>query len=389
MDGNTQRIQPYEGTSPYIFISYSHRDYDRVEPILREMAAKGYRFWYDEGIDPGTEWPESIARHLEKSSVCLSFMSANSAASKNCRREINFALSRNIALLTVFLEETQISSGLEMQISTYQSIMGYKYPDLPSLVARLESVDVTAPCRGTGEVPTAAGGSGEHTASAAPRKRRSRFVITAVLAAFALSAVAAAAWLWPKAEIRGEQAETPASTLEPTEEPAEEVIAKATEAPSTQPILTPEPIPEGYSVMLHGMGEDGTVLLCGDGDKTVRVQLTDDRIPDGYPMSEQPGKNNPIWNVVITFGEGRSLLFDIRANQPLSSFKNLHTDRYLTMWKESEDLGGFRYTLTGNTFCFESVLPKDLSTQDIDSINVFLGTEVATTLSEYYFFLDE
>ena len=77
MGENAQRIQPYEGTSPYIFISYSHRDYDRVEPILREMAAKGYRFWYDEGIDPGTEWPESIARHLEKSSVCLSFMSAN------------------------------------------------------------------------------------------------------------------------------------------------------------------------------------------------------------------------------------------------------------------------------------------------------------------------
>ena len=384
MDRNTERIKPYEGSELYLFVSYAHRDYDRVYPILRELAARGYRFWYDEGIDPGTEWPESIARHLENSSVCLSFLSAHSAASKNCRREINFALSRNIALLTVFLEETQISPGLEMQISTYQSIMGYTYPNLSSLVDRIGSVDVTEPCRGTGGASAVAEGSVGYTASAAPKKRRSWFVITAVLAALALSAVAAAVWLWPKVK----QAENTGSALKSTEEPAEETLAETVEAPFSQPILTPGPIPEGYSVMLHGKWEDGTVLLCGDGDKTVRVELTDDRIPYGYPISEQPGKNNPVWNIVITFGEGRSLLFDIRANQLLSSFKNLHTEKYLTMWQEHKDLGGFRYTLIGNTFCFESVLPEDLSAQDIDSINVFLGTENAT-LSEYYFFLDE
>ena len=117
MGADVQRVKPYEGPDPYIFVSYAHRDYERIDPILRELKARGYRFWYDEGIDPGTEWPENIARHLENSSVCLSFLSPYSAASNNCRREINFALSRNIPMLTVFLEDTKISPGLEMQIS--------------------------------------------------------------------------------------------------------------------------------------------------------------------------------------------------------------------------------------------------------------------------------
>ena len=243
MDRNTERIKPYEGSEPYLFVSYAHRDYDRVDPILRELAVRGYRFWYDEGIDPGTEWPESIARHLENSSVCLTFLSAHSAASKNCRREINFALSRNIPLLTVFLEDTKVSPGLEMQISTYQSIMGYRYPDLPSLMERFGSVDVTAPCRGTAGVSAAAGESAGHTASAAPKKR---WAWVAIAAALVLGAGVAVA-LWPKD--RGVPAEAPGVVLKSTEEPTEEATEETVPMSPAAAIQTPGPVPEGYSVI--------------------------------------------------------------------------------------------------------------------------------------------
>ena len=378
MDGNKRRVKPYEGTDPYIFISYSHRDYDRIEPILRELAARGYRFWYDEGIDPGTEWPESIARHLENSSVCLSFISPGSAASTNCRREINFALSKNIPLLSVFLEDTEISPGLEMQISTYQSIMAYTYPDLASLMERIVSVDVTEPCRGAGGTSAAAGGGYGHTTPAVPKKR---LFLSVLAAALILAAAAAAVLLWPKKGIQ--QTANAAGTPEPAIGSSAETAASA----PSQPVPTPGPIPEGYSVMLHGKWEDGTVLLCGDGDKNIRIELTDGRIPYGYPMSEQPGNSEPVWNVVITFGEGYSLLFDIRANHPDTSFRNLHTDKMLTMFQDRKNLGGFRYALIGNTFCFDTVIPEDFTAKDIDSVNVFLGTE-SSDMSEYFFFLD-
>ena len=46
---------PYRGDSPYIFISYSHKDSDVVFDIIGQLQMKQYRIWYDEGIDPGTE----------------------------------------------------------------------------------------------------------------------------------------------------------------------------------------------------------------------------------------------------------------------------------------------------------------------------------------------
>ena len=381
MDMKPQRIKPYEGREPYIFVSYAHRDYDRIAPILRALFDRGYRFWYDDGIDPGTEWPESIARHLKNSSACLSFLTPYSAASNNCRREINFALSRNIPLLTVFLEETKISSGLEMQISTYQSIMGYKYPDPGSLLERIVSVDVMEPCRGAPGADVTDGGGIEKKPSS-PRKKRALLLPIAAMLFLAVAAVI----LWSKNGMGPIESENGAA-VSPLHEPAAATTAaKATAVPS-KPVPTPGPIPEGFSVLLHGKWEDGAVLACADGEKTLRIELTDDRIPYGYPMSETPGNNAPVWRVVVTFGEGKSLSFDI-TGQFLSSFSGLHTEKSLTLWQVNKDLGGFRYTLIGNTFCFDTVLPEDLSVQEIDTINVFLGTET-NDLREFFFFLDE
>ena len=54
----------YEGDDSYIFVSYCHKDKERVYPVISELYSRGCRIWYDDGIDPGTEWPEVIAQHL-------------------------------------------------------------------------------------------------------------------------------------------------------------------------------------------------------------------------------------------------------------------------------------------------------------------------------------
>jgi hypothetical protein len=370
-------VKPYKGSEPYIFISYAHKDRDVITPILQRLTADGCRIWYDEGIDPGTEWPESIARHLESSSVCLSFISPYSAASKNCRREINFALSRNIPLLTIFLEDTKISPGLEMQISTYQSIMGYRYPDLASLMERVESVDVTEPCRGPAGTAASSGKISAQWAPAAPKKRRT---VPLIAAAVLVLAAAAAVFLLRSGR---KPEEIIGSAAEPAESagPAAETAASSASAPESGP----GQVPEGFSAMILGKWDDGSVLLCGDGDKTVYIELTDDRIPYAYSFSEQPGNDNAEWHVVITFGEGYSLSFDISPIPSNPSFSGLHTEKSQTMRQERKNLGSFRYTLMGNTFCFKSLLPADFMTEDIDSINVFIGSYT----DGYYFFLKE
>lgn len=82
-------FKPYEGPEKYIFVSYSHRDGETIARILEALDEKGVRIWYDEGIEWGTEWPESIAKHLHECAVVMAFHSKTSVESRNCRQEIN------------------------------------------------------------------------------------------------------------------------------------------------------------------------------------------------------------------------------------------------------------------------------------------------------------
>ena len=52
-----EEIEPYNlNEQPYIFISYAHVDKTIAMPIFKRLKIDGYVFWYDNGIDPGTEW---------------------------------------------------------------------------------------------------------------------------------------------------------------------------------------------------------------------------------------------------------------------------------------------------------------------------------------------
>ncbi|MBR3039303.1 MAG: TIR domain-containing protein [Lachnospiraceae bacterium] len=118
--------KPYEGKEKYIFVSYSHKDIDRVIPIVNRLMMDGFRVWYDDGISPGTEWPEVIAQHLNDCELFIAFLSNSYMDSFNCKREIDFAVRKRKTFLAVFLEETELSLGVEMQISTVQSADYYK-----------------------------------------------------------------------------------------------------------------------------------------------------------------------------------------------------------------------------------------------------------------------
>ena len=124
--GELSNPVPYEGKENYIFVSYSHMDMDKVMPIIRQWTEDGYRVWYDDGISPGTEWPEVIAQHLNDCELFVSFLSNSYMDSFNCRREIDFAVRKRKSFLAVFLEETELSLGVEMQISTVQSVDYYR-----------------------------------------------------------------------------------------------------------------------------------------------------------------------------------------------------------------------------------------------------------------------
>jgi tetratricopeptide (TPR) repeat protein len=119
-------FEAYKGTDPYLFVSYAHKDSDKVFPIIAEFHKAGFPIWYDEGIDPGNEWPEEIANALLKCSLFIVFISSSAVASANVRNEINMALAENKAFIHIWLEDLTLSPGLKLQITSKQGIMFFR-----------------------------------------------------------------------------------------------------------------------------------------------------------------------------------------------------------------------------------------------------------------------
>ncbi|MCD7785552.1 MAG: TIR domain-containing protein [Oscillospiraceae bacterium] len=144
----TCSFRPYEGNEKYIFVSYAHVDGDIVYPIIERLHDAGFRIWFDEGIEWGSEWSESIAKHLRLCEVCIAFHSNASAESLNCRQEVNYALKKRRSILSVYLEDIELSDGLDMQLSSYQSTFWFQYQDKEQFFDRLiEKTPLLAPCR--------------------------------------------------------------------------------------------------------------------------------------------------------------------------------------------------------------------------------------------------
>lgn len=110
-----ERIKAYNGSEPFVFISYAHRDSDIVYPIIERLCGEGYRLWYDEGIPPTESWRAVINEHVMKCSVFMVFVSRNSMASREVIDECIFAVNLNKKLHIVYLEDVpneQINYGI-------------------------------------------------------------------------------------------------------------------------------------------------------------------------------------------------------------------------------------------------------------------------------------
>jgi hypothetical protein len=97
--------------------------------ILRRLGDSRYRIWYDEGIEPGNEWPEEVGKALTGCQLFVVFMSPAAMDSRNVRNEINLASSENKSIMVVFLQPAELSEGMKLQIGTVQFINKHELGD--------------------------------------------------------------------------------------------------------------------------------------------------------------------------------------------------------------------------------------------------------------------
>lgn len=115
-------MKAYTGVYSYAFMSYSHKDEDRIKPLIEKLQCVGCNIWYDEGILPADEWAETIAKKLSEAKLFFLILSNNAVASQNVKREIYYAVSNNIPILTFYLEKVELSQGLALQLGISQAI---------------------------------------------------------------------------------------------------------------------------------------------------------------------------------------------------------------------------------------------------------------------------
>jgi hypothetical protein len=114
-----------------------------VFAIIRKLSDTRYRVWYDEGIEPGNEWPEEVGRALTACRLFLAFMSPEAIESRNVRNEINMATSENKAVMVVFLRPTELSEGMKLQLGIVQFINKHEMTEA-EFTTKMEQVLDTA-----------------------------------------------------------------------------------------------------------------------------------------------------------------------------------------------------------------------------------------------------
>ena len=106
-----------------LFISYSRRDTEVIEPLVKSLQSRGVNLWIDRtGIAPGQAWAREITRGLRSARVVLVFSSRNSMASPNVQDEIYLAKSENKPLVAALLDDAPFSDEVALFLTKAQHV---------------------------------------------------------------------------------------------------------------------------------------------------------------------------------------------------------------------------------------------------------------------------
>lgn len=121
----------------YAYISYKHEDIKKIRPYLEELHRQNVDTWHDERLVSGKEWSEQLADKLEHAKCMILFMSSKALNSKNIKREINFAVNKDIPIICVYLEKVHLQGGMLLQLDIYQAIFLYDYDTIEEATRRI------------------------------------------------------------------------------------------------------------------------------------------------------------------------------------------------------------------------------------------------------------
>jgi hypothetical protein len=112
----------YQGSEPFVFISYSHRNTKKVLEIIKKLQEAKIHIWFDEGITEGDDWMDHIARRIDECARFVMFQTPEYVKSVNCNAEIKCALKNGKTIVRIILEDSTLPEGLGMYLDAIQAI---------------------------------------------------------------------------------------------------------------------------------------------------------------------------------------------------------------------------------------------------------------------------
>lgn len=144
-----------------VFVSYSSHDRLVADAICGTLEAAGVSCWIaPRDILPGDTWGGAIMRAISETAVMILVFSGRANTSPQILREVERAVSREVVIIPIRIEDIQPVDGLEYFISSHQWFDALP-PPLEQHLDRITSVvkRVIASRRRTGEVRSSARGT--------------------------------------------------------------------------------------------------------------------------------------------------------------------------------------------------------------------------------------
>jgi TolB-like protein len=182
-----------------------------VEREIELLTARGARIYYDEGIDPGREWPEELASAVENCGAFVFFITRQSIDSRVCRGELAVALQAERPVIPVQLDDTELPAALRLQIGNRQAIIRSRFTQAEYRERLTSAVLAFQNAQPTAERDSTIFDRRETGRSATKRPSRRVVALTAIAVTVVLVAGASLAWrpqiisAWTGQEIAAKQ----------------------------------------------------------------------------------------------------------------------------------------------------------------------------------------
>jgi tetratricopeptide (TPR) repeat protein len=107
--------------APTLFVSYSHKDRKRIDPIVSVIEAMGRHVWMDRNDITGqTGWAGQIVRAIRECRAVVLMASPNSYASDQVVRELYLAMNHKKTIVPIEIEPAELPDELQYILAPFQ-----------------------------------------------------------------------------------------------------------------------------------------------------------------------------------------------------------------------------------------------------------------------------